>query len=53
MKNEVIAVIVFLASLVLMGNGVAAAPVSGIGTSEIYLVFALVFTFAVGLEVVK
>ena len=53
MKNEIIAVLVFLASLFLMGSGAAAAPVSGIGTNEIYLVFTLVFTFAVGLEVVK
>ena len=53
MRSELVSLMVFLASLILIGDGGPAAAVAGPGTNEIYLAFALVFTFAVGLEVVK
>ena len=53
MRNEMAALLVFVASVVLTSAAGPAAEVSGLGVNEIYLVFMLVFTFAVGLEVVK
>ena len=53
MKAEVIGILMFLSTLFLSRKTEVATTFSTIGSNEIFLVFSLVFTFAVGMEVIK
>ncbi|MBR9680411.1 MAG: hypothetical protein GOU98_01140 [Candidatus Altiarchaeota archaeon] len=53
MKNKLIALVLFVSTYLLLGNPAPLISNPIINSTEIYLAFALIFTFAVGLEVVK
>jgi hypothetical protein len=53
LNNEALALVLFAVLAYLFGSVGAAPAVPQVGANEIYLAFALVFTFAVGLEVIK
>jgi hypothetical protein len=53
LKAEAIGALVFGVLAFVLGSGNAVGGTLRVGTQEASLVFALVFTFAVGLEVIK
>jgi len=53
LKHEVIALLAFASMAFLLGNPSPATAVFAPSSLEISLVFSMVFTFAVGLEVIK
>ncbi|MBR9679672.1 MAG: hypothetical protein GOU99_01315 [Candidatus Altiarchaeota archaeon] len=53
MRNELFAVLAMIGAFVLTQGQVSRVPQSFAGTNELWLVFMLVFTFAVGLEGVE
>ncbi|MBR9689390.1 MAG: hypothetical protein GOV01_00635 [Candidatus Altiarchaeota archaeon] len=53
LKAELFTLLVFASLMALFGNPITNAIPVELGKNEIYLAFTLVFTFAVGMEVVK
>jgi len=53
LNDEVLALVLFAVLAYLFGHVGTALVAPQVGTNEIYLVFALVFTFAVGLGVIR
>jgi hypothetical protein len=53
LKAEIAALTVLASLYLLLGSPAAAVPVAGVGAQELYLAFSLVFTFVVGMEVVR
>jgi len=53
MKTEIIGILMFISTLFLSHKTEMVTTFSKIGSNELFLVFSLVFTFAVGMEVMK
>jgi hypothetical protein len=53
LKAEIIGILLFLSTVLLFKDITLAKTFAPFGTNEIILTFSLVFTFAVGLEVLK
>jgi len=52
-KNELIIILLFISSFLLIGQAAPIVSNPTINPNEVVLAFSLVFTFAVGMEVVK
>lgn len=53
MKNELMTVLLFASSFLLIGQAAPVVSNPPINPNEVMLAFSLIFTFAVGMEVVK
>ncbi len=53
MKTEIIGILMFISTMFLSYKTEIVTNFSKIGSNELLLVFSLVFTFAVGMEVIK
>ena len=53
MKAEIISLVVLASIIAMLSNGTMATNFANMGTNEVYLAFSLVFTFVVGMEVIK
>ena len=53
MKAEIIGIMMFISTLFLSRKTEIITTFAKIGSNELFLVFSLVFTFSVGMEVIK